>query len=655
MPQEVQIVPKYLHPHVETYINDYTQFEDDVAGAVDNNSKFICVFTSSQGIDNVLIKKTELADFRKTYGKSNFSKYGQPLMMPIAMLTAGSSSCYCMRVMPEDAFPANAILNMLYRFDETTGKMDVKFRTTYLPKSSMTPGSYATAKAFKKALYTAAVASEPEQPDADGFKQIPVATFRVTGRGVYGNKYRWRITRNMDYEMDYGIKMYSFEVLNTSTGLSKIATYVGAACTSKRFKNLTLINDILDDQAAGAAAMDVQIIEENVERVYDEFMDFVLGPEDADGVRTGGLDDSMIDDCMLDEEDPFTLDYFDIFFGMKVASELKHKNINVIPADTITNSDDISVDALTGSPLAGGDDGAFALDPATATYQSALINAYNAAFDGTYDRSILSTRRVPCNAILDANYPFSVKETMATLVNTRNDCLLFLDSGVETTLANVDDTIDLMAEFNTRNVVKEFQHYQVKDYETKKKVDVTTTFYFAQSIPVHYRNIGSWVPFVKRYATLTGHVKNSLEPVVDDVDMELKEKLYKARINYFEAISENNYQRATQNTAQNFNSDLMEENNMNTLMELKRELEDDCWASLYDFTDRAARERWSRTEMAKFSSWIGTRLDTLEIKFDTNEWEMERSIVHCYVSVQFRNLMKRVIVEIDINKRNFLG
>ena len=126
MPQEVQIVPKFQHPHVETYVNDYTQYDDEVSTPVDTNSKFIAVFRSPMGPDNVIIKKNDLADFKKTYGKSDYNKYGQPLMMPIAMLTSGSATVYCMRVMPDDAYAANAILYMLYKTDEETGKMTMK-------------------------------------------------------------------------------------------------------------------------------------------------------------------------------------------------------------------------------------------------------------------------------------------------------------------------------------------------------------------------------------------------------------------------------------------------------------------------------------------------------------------------------------------------
>ena len=648
MPQATQIVPKYLHSHVETYINDYTKFDDSASTPVDNNNKFICVFRSGKGPDNVLLKKDDLSDFIATYGNSNFAKYGQPLMMPIAMLSSGSATVYSMRVMPDDAFAANSILLMQYRFDEESKKMIIRYRTKYIDKEAMASigsSGYKTAKAFKKQLRQAAQAEVKEsitdETDGTEWKQLPIATFRMAGRGVYGNNYRWRIARNFEYENDYGIMMYTFECINASGSASTEASYVGAIVSSSQYRNITLINDILDDEEKGAVMMDVDVLEEYVNEAYDEFKVFL----------------ETLDD--VPEELIPTNDTWDPFFGYQCNSSTKHPNMMVIGESTET--EDIGVDRAQGIALMGGDDGAFGSENPTDVF-NATNECYVQAFSGEYDSVILSSRRSPCDAILDANYnadpehaQFDVKGTLYNMALARNDALLYLDAGTETTKAHIDDMIADYARFNSRNVVKEFQHYTVKDPGTMKKCEVTVTYFYAQKLPGHYQNYGSWVPFVKARCELTGHIKNTLEPAVDDLEMELKEKLYVNRFNYFETIDENVYQRAAQNTAQMDNSDLMEENNMNTLFALKKQLERDCWNSLYDFTSVEDRARFSESEQAKFASWIGSRVDTLNIVFDANAWEMERSIVHCYVSVQFRNMMKRVIIEIDVNKRNFEG
>lgn len=647
MPQATQIVPKYLHSHVETYINDYTQFDDSASTPVDNNNKFICVFRSGKGPDNVLLKKDDLSDFIATYGNSNFAKYGQPLMMPIAMLTSGSATVYSMRVMPDDAFAANSILLMQYRFDEDTKKMVIRYRTKYLDKaalSTMGSAGYKTSSAFKKQLELAAQAEVKEtmtdEKDGKEWKQIPIAVFRMAGRGVYGNNYRWRITRNFEYENDYGIMMYTFECINAA-GSGAEASYVGSIVSSSQYRNITLINDILDNEEKGAVMMDVDVLEDYVNEAYDEFKVFL----------------ETLDD--VPEDLIPTNDTWDPFFGFQCNSTNLHPNMEVIGESTDT--EDIGLSRAQGIALMGGDDGAFGSDNPTDVF-NATNKCYVDAFSGEYDSVILSSRRSPCDAILDANYnsdaehsQYDVKGTLYNMALARNDALLYLDAGTETTKASIDNLINDYARFNSRNAVKEFQHYTVKDPGTMKKCEVTVTYFYAQKLPTHYQNYGSWVPFVKARCELSGHIKNTLEPAVDDLEMELKEKLYVNRFNYFETIDENVYQRAAQNTAQMIDSDLMEENNMNTLFALKKQLERDCWNSLYDFTSVEDRARFSESEQAKFASWVGSRLDTLSIIFDANEWEMERSIVHCYVSVRFRNMMKRVIIEIDVNKRNFEG
>ena len=636
MPQEVQIVPKYLHSHVETYINDYTEYEDEVAQVVDDNTKFACVFRSGEGIDNVFVKKMDTADFTKTYGESNYAKYGQPLMMPIALLKTGEASVYCMRVMPDDAFAANCILSVLYKTDNETGKMILKYRATYIDKDDFSsPSLYKKSTVFKQQLLNMAQALREDEPDEEGFKCMPLMTFRMVGRGVYGNDYRWRIARNMEYEMDYGIKMYSFEILRNTNGLETVAKYVGAMNASSKYKSLTLINDILENKSPGTFPMDVFVIEENYNELYEIYKEFV-----------DSLDESLQDDMPdVDEWDPF--------FARGVANDTVCKNLQIM-SETPLDEDIITPDRPQGISLMGGDEGAFGNPDEQAVYEAETA-AYVSAFSGDLDKTILSSRRLPVDIILDANYPFEVKQVIADLINMRETSLFYMDTGIETRLSEIDNIIDEYSIFNTRNISKNFQHYTLKDPITRKKAEVTVTYSMASLIPTHYARYGSHVPFVKGYSQISNHVKNSLEPSIDDVDLDVKEKLYKNRFNYYETIDENVYQRAAQNTAQMANSDLLEENNMMTLFAIKRILERDCWDKLYDFTSSKARADFTDYEMAKFQSWQGRQLDTIDIRFDANEWEGERCIVHCYVAVQFRNLMKRTIIEIDVNKRNFTG
>ena len=94
---------------------------------------------------------------------------------------------------------------------------------------------------------------------------------------------------------------------------------------------------------------------------------------------------------------------------------------------------------------------------------------------------------------------------------------------------------------------------------------------------------------------------------------------------------------------------------MHVLLWIKRNIEIDCQKNLYNFANIDDREAFTEYEKAKYADLSGTEVSSFDIYFDMNEWESERSILHCYVSVQFRNINKRTIIEIDVNKRDFLS
>lgn len=653
MAQTVQIVPQYLHSHVETYINDYTGFSDTTNVQSDDSVKFLAVFMGPQGIDNTLIKVEDSKTFENIFGKSNYNLYGQPMMMPEAELQTGNASCWCMRIMPVDAYYANSVLSLYYKADVENKKFRIKFKA-----KSFTDGSAITS-ADDLQVKGLTLDGEPSGDndtyvDADGYTQVPLITFRMSGRGAYGNNYRWRIARSKDYEADYQIKIYAFETLNASNGISQTAWYAGSLVDSTKYTETLLINDVIDDADTGVAPMDVRVYEDNMELVYEAYVAFLQAVAEANPEEVINIPDN---------------DEFDPFFGYGVANDdldpyisftkikddtVDEEDENYDENDYSTDTDIIQIDNVEGTSLAGGSDGAFANEDADA--KDAAINAaYINAFNGTYDPTILANKRTRCDAILDADYAYEVKQTLVDLALMRNDCLCFLDCGMVTSFstANQQKLINDYGSFNTRGISKNPQWYVIKDPITRKKHPVTITYFFAQNYATHVKTNGNHVPFVNSYAQLSGHVKNSLQPCIEEHEMDLKEWLYVNRFNYFEAIGENQFQRCCQNTAQMDNSDLMEENNMAVLFEMKHILEIDARENLYNFANADDRKRFTEYETAKFANWVGRKLYSFTISFSMNEWEAERSILHCYVAVQFRTLNKRTIIEIDVNKRDF--
>ena len=231
--------------------------------------------------------------------------------------------------------------------------------------------------------------------------------------------------------------------------------------------------------------------------------------------------------------------------------------------------------------------------------------------------------------------------------------MLYLDTGILSSLS--DPVLRQLkvdyAVFNTMRVSKNCQHYKVKDPSTNKKVDVTVTYYLAQKLASHIKTYGTQQPFANLYAVLSGHIKNSLLPAVEEYEQDLKDQLVDLRLNYFEAVGENEFRRMSQNTSQSESTDLLEESNVLTLLEAKRMIEDDTFDNIYNFSDPDAREAFKNYETSRFESWKGSRVQDISVDFQMNAWEEQRSTLHCYLSMKFRTITKRVIVEVDINNR----
>lgn len=715
MAQVTQIIPKFAFPHVETVINDYTEVSPEITVAEAPYVNYVFPFTSSQGIDNVFVRKRSLESFKQTYGDSNYKKYGQPLMMPLAVLQQDQTSVWCMRVMPENAAYSNSVISLYYKVDATDTYPDEpskrKFRIKFTQKNltKMTDSKTFEQNWEKLDGEAVVVNGVKVYKDAEGYIQVPMLAIRSAGRGTYGDNYCVRISQNTNYEKEYGIKMYTFDILTVNGGLLKIANYVGALYSSPKYSVATLINDVLKDAESGLAPVQIYANEDNTETVYDayiafckeqnpllkaeyetKFADYAIPEEMMNGTtpvskeHKAHYQELMNIKTMInatEDENLVDVDEFDPMFGIKVAStELLPfvQYVEELTSDVDTDADDYDANDYTvttnmpvfgstkGIVLTAGSNGYFdnprtVTDPVTGqvsqwTVQDEVNECYKNAFNGTYDRRILSPRRIPANALWDANYSYEVKTVMADLALLRSDAICYLDTGIEDGSYSghtLDALIDDYSVFDTRLVSKNLQHFTVKEPSTMKRVKVSITYFLAQQYAYHVSEYGFHIPFVKGNAELVGHMRDSLEPTIEDFESDLKEILYDNRFNYFETLDENVYQRGTQSTSQMKETDLIEENNVTTLYTLKRLIERDIQSRLYDFTDETSRAAFTAYEKARFADWVGTKVLSLDIRFTANAWESEHSIIHAYLEVVFRGLQKRAIVEIDINKRTF--
>lgn len=712
MASTIQIVPKYSFPHVATYIYDNTEVTDVPSTQSDDSFKTIHVFRGGRGIDNKVVKKRTTDDIKNTFGKTDYKKYGQPLMMPYATVSSEYASAYCMRIMPLDATYANSMLYAYYRtgtavvdelvYDENgelTYKEDgITPETTQVSKpmfqvmfrsinespevDSKTNRIIANSTAgirMPKQMNTVMAAGVEDIAATDGGSDwvcVPLMYFHSTGRGSYGNNYTWRVSRNSEYERDYSTKVYTFDVVETSSGTISAATYVGSLVSHTINNKSCCINDVITDYDPGDYPVEMYVYEETIDVLYDAYVNFL---------NDLAMNDPTLEIVVPDEKE------FDIFFGTGMNSNETYEYYQVVNSDNSAYpiaDDENAVDLgdTVGIPLNGGHDGAFAtfiaedgtqVDGATEVITKDMyINAvksgidyltfgeatvedyvYALAFNGLLDKAILSTRRVPADYMLDGGYSYFTKLSFAKFVDTRNDCLGYVDMGTDYETFSTSVLNDMKEKFGgifkNRLFSLNPHYWKVSDPFTQRKVVVTPTYWIASALPIHWHNFGVYYPFAKSYARITGHTKNSIAPVVDLHEADLMEEMAQSRFNYVESYGENLYQRGIQNTAQVINSDLLEEHAVHVLMYLKRRIENDIFENLYDFADSSDRATFKTVEEAKYEFMRGSWLQSFEIDFKMNKWEHERQIIHCYLSIQFRTIAKRATVEIDVNPRDF--
>lgn len=612
MPRSGQIVPSYLHPHVQSYVNDNTIFTETVA-AVEEGPSIICVFTSGKGRDGVLLNKTSINEFIAEYGYPNYRVDGQPIYNAIAALSSGTVSVNAMRVMPDDAAYSNIVVLAKVKADEDdTQSLIIKHEAVC--HTSLTDTD---------SLATLTDALADDEPDSEGFITIPLFAFRCLGRGTYGNAFSVRISGSLQSDKENGFKTYMFEVYETSNGIKKVELFEGSlfidAVTSQ---GTAYAEDIFNDTDKGSQRIGMYVSPTALDRIYEMYKE--INPTTA----------------LNDWE-------FDIING----TDLAGKAIEKLTIETL----DSPLVVAEGLRLSYGTDGSFAASSLVrnaSNREDVIAQMYVKAFKGELDRTILSKRRMPTLAMFDANYPEEVKRAMVDLCIKRGDFRLYLDSGLITTLAEAIAYGKTMTSIADRNISKEFQHYLARDPYTNKNIAVTTTYFLIKELTRHICVNGAQYPFTgENYAKLDGHIRNTLKPVVDVDDLEMKEQLYELRMNYYEAIAENTFVRATQSTSQTEWSDLSEESNVLVLLEMQNMLEDLVCSLTYNFSSAEDRTRYTEDATRLLDAYQGTKVQEATVYFDMTPWESERSILHCYLAVTFRGLVKRGIIEIDINKR----
>lgn len=630
MPKEYQIIPKYLHPHVATYINDNSEFTEEVS-APELPVRSLHFITSTAGRDSVFLSFDTEPEARAEYGLPNYKLFGQPIYNMFNALNSGQARTNVMRVMPEDANYSNVVIIARYKVEDSGADKVMNIAYGAAAITGLTdPTEYLT-------QIEAQLTKTDVQPD--GYKYIPILACRVAGKGLYGDDFRIRFAKANDENREYEWANLKLEVLKVEGALVKKETHIGSLFEDAAIRNRSFFMEDVVNDTTGSKIIKMEVLLDGVKHLYDTYK------------------------TEVDPNTKIELKNFDPIFAMDLSDRENFKAMDKLKIVTEASTPNLPTGGgelvdlvkIEGISMAGGDDGKFkapTTKPEIQAREEAINKAYIEAMTGKTNKVVNSKASMPVDIILDAAYEEKVKKALIGLIVKRGDAYGWIDAGIVNTVADAISWAEEYKPFGNRIISKEFQHGLVRDQYTGKKIPMTTTWFLSGRLPLHFKNVGTHIPFQgEQFARVTEYVKNSITPGIDIDDLDTKEKLYTLRCNYYETIAEDVIIRSTAGTSQNIWSDLSEENNMLVTLEIKRDLERLVQSKIYNFAEAEDRQKFTEEGERLIAPRRGIQCRDVKIRFDMNPWEEERSILHCYAEVIFRTIAKRGIIEIDINKR----
>lgn len=201
----------YIHPSITSNIID-NSFSYVTA---DGTTKLFAVITSEKGEDNKIRQISSVSEFEFNYGEPNIKKYGQVSYNIINWLNAGGI-VYVLRVLPEDAGYANAIVNIQTK-KGTKKVLNNNGTLVEIPDITIRPTVTAT-----NVNNTSVSSLEIDElrkainDTIDGFKNNMLFAVIPKGRGIGYNDLGFRISLLSNFDNTYDFRLYNFEVTKTN-------------------------------------------------------------------------------------------------------------------------------------------------------------------------------------------------------------------------------------------------------------------------------------------------------------------------------------------------------------------------------------------------------------------------------------------------------
>jgi len=656
-------LPGHLYPHIETRINDNSvrRYTTDTSG----NYKFLAVGLSPKGEDGKIITiEHGIDEYDDRFGHGPCSKYGQAHLNTRAAASTGLVTLQVLRLTAKDAMYANAHIYICYK--QVGKKLYIRFITKHSTDlrdlnqlKNLAPKVEDVLEECKAigddTIYAIQTLELPDEPVVNEEWQVMhFMSFAYKGRGECGNNFSVRISNHSRADKTSKYKNYYIDIYE---GTKQVEQY---RCT------------LHPDAIVGSTSLFM----ENVINTY--------GGSEGSNLIDMYVNTSVLDTIFtkyqqyIDKETALTTYTFDPILGI---SKEAAKPFTVTSAEgdvgitgyEIHSSSPFHFDDPYGIKLAGGTDGAF--DMTNPDRQAAIDAQFIEAFKGNIDRNILSKYRCPLDYACDADFSTKVKEALAGLVTgdpgagRTQDFRIYFDLGTDLqSRENVyNDTIPYDNIINTWTMSIDGYMGKIKDPYNKKVITVSSTYHLAQALPKHWNGYGGYhIPYANsKYGVIDSFLPNTVFPVFDDsIDQDILDKLVDAHVNYAAIDPKGNVMRATQTTRYSglvgdnqfaesddyVVSNLSEENNALIALAIKKDVEKLICTYLYNFNETSDINTFNRDTANLTSKYAAAQVRSITARFDRTEAEAELGVLHLYIAIQNKPLIKYLQVDIDVNR-----
>ena len=501
----------------------------------------------------------------------------------------------------------------------------------------------------KDAIQEAALSLMSTDPDEDGFYNMPFMLFYAQGRGIYGDSIHLQFANITEYINDNGLSDYLF------------GNWLGYELPERHEYTITVMepgDDGLVKREVGTGTFDPDGFDKTVDYGPSVYIEDVINDLETGSLKINSKVFIETYEAMCElynttvnpgsDMTPWTMD---ILTGLS----LEGLEVEGLEQDT-TREDYLNLFSLDGFTLKNGNDGwdDMTREEIITERSNLLIRAYA----GEIDPYIKSRFSSPANFNLDAGYDIGVKKQMAALANMREyDLMTYLDCGTVKTTSGLINIASRLRGIYGFNVVKEGHCYKKRDVlYTGKVCEFTITHWLAKALPNHMASEETLygLPMARDKAILRtkqDYIRGTFLPVIDPDMDDIKDTLYRLRVNIYETLTYNSVQRSTAITSCQSKSDRLLEMNeyiVQKAIEIGYRL---LSSKIYKLGEASDRARYEEDASDILQYELGKYVRTAYLQFEMTPNDEKKSLLRLKIHITFKTVIQRGELELYLDPR----